>query len=596
MLAQLDAGKNVLLYNLSLYLPAYQTFQRLLASEPGFGRHVIKPIFIIGRPLVVYEQRWRLAGKIAENNQLAHARVYSGLSSLIEYIGQSHGKQNMTLLADMAVNPKSLPQKDLTSRIFASFNCPAPDIIPETPDHTLIFGSFTARQILNARKARFNAWPPLDDGLYIKHLLNLDQNWDNRPLSPLKLRKLLYMEGKTSREKLETMLALSPSSLEAPAWLLEEPEIAQPAQLDIEKTQEFANSLPIELGRPLAKRLRNDKPILTYPQQCLLDALKDRPENEFKFIGEPEQPIELTVLTMTYNQEKFIGQCMDSVLAQQAPFPVRHIVLDHCSNDATPRIIAEYAAKNPSIFPVLLDRHKMGENVAGLFQRCKTRFAALCDGDDYFLDPQKLRKQVDFLETHPKCALVSHPVKVIYENSDKDPTYFPAFNLLPRGLKEEYYLSDLFLKNFLQTNSVVYRWRFADGLPSWFRADICPGDWYWHLLHAENGKIGFIPEAMSVYRRHVNAHYVNSIANPTEHHKKTGMAELETYKVVDDHFEGRFFNRVSNLASSVFGYFLLIARQEKDDSLLKMALEKYPKFGKSFLGKIKMEMEEKTKI
>lgn len=418
-------------------------------------------------------------------------------------------------------------------------------------------------------------------------LSQVERDWNTALLSPRALRQRLIHEGAEDQRALEDLLHLLPGSLDCPDWLTTQPEADFHAPVSADKCKTFASALPDSVRVPLRQRYIHDAPLLSEDQKLLNEALAAVIPAEKASIGEPVPPAELTVLTMTYNHEAYIAECMDSVLAQQTTFPVRHLVLDHHSTDGTADIVAAYAAKYPSIQPVLLSRHRPAENAMGLFLRCRTTYAALCDGDDYFTDPLKLQKQVDFLESRPHCSLCFHPVKVVFENGDQ-PGIFPPLNMLPRGVRDEYYLADLLRCNMIQTNSVVYRWRFRDGMPEWFRPELCPGDWYWHLLHAEMGKIGFLPELMSVYRRHKNALYKHSFVNRIEHRRSFGMEELATYQAVNEHFQGRYFSRLANLANGVFADFLQIHIDENDDSLMNQACHTFPEFGRHFLSSLKV--------
>lgn len=304
-------------------------------------------------------------------------------------------------------------------------------------------------------------------------------------------------------------------------------------------------------------------------------------------LAQPEEPV-LCVLTLTKNHEKYIGECIESVLAQKTSFPVRHIILDDASTDNTSAVIEKYARLHSSIWPIFLPPGRnRGENISALFKACKSEYAALCDGDDYFTDPLKLQKQVDFLESRPECAVCFHPVDVVYEDGSPSKVY-PPENMLPGGVKRFYTLKDLFSGNMMQTNSVVYRWRFRDGLPAWFNTQVVPSDWYWHLLHAENGLIGYLPDHMSVYRRHGAALFATAEKGHVTHRNIFGMSELYLYNVLDEHFRGRFRQDLQRLANGVFADFLQIYMQTDNPALLNEAVEKYPGFGSDFLRELKL--------
>jgi glycosyltransferase involved in cell wall biosynthesis len=296
----------------------------------------------------------------------------------------------------------------------------------------------------------------------------------------------------------------------------------------------------------------------------------------------------LSVLTLTYNHADFIAQNIESVLEQQTNFPFQHIIADDGSDDGTQEIILDYAAKHPQIVPVIRkDRNAPWSNVRALFGMARTEYVALCDGDDYLTDPAKLQIQADFLDEHKDCALCFHIVRVTYEDEPGKERLYPPVEELPRGIRPFYYLSDLVRCNIIQTNSVMYRWRFKDGLPDWFRSDLCPGDWYWHLLHAEQGKIGFINKVMSVYRRHAKGLYFLSETNRLRHRYAVGMSELEMYDTVNKHFGGKYQSILSNLANGVMDDWLLYSEQEDTASLLETVAEKYPDFARNFLSSLK---------
>lgn len=300
-----------------------------------------------------------------------------------------------------------------------------------------------------------------------------------------------------------------------------------------------------------------------------------------------QEPPELAVLTLAYNHEDYIADCIESVAAQECSFTREHIIVDDCSGDGTRAVIARLAAKYPHIRPIFLERRGGNANIRALFRACRSKYAALCDGDDYFTDRHKLQKQRDFLERNPDCAVCAHPVLVHFENgAAPDFVYPPRERLTSKDGR--YGLAELVGANFIQTNAAMYRWRFRQGLPDWFRADLCPGDWYWHLLHAETGKIGFLPEVMATYRRHDRAYYAQAFLSTREHRRSRGIQELETFQAVDGHFRGRFFPTLADLANSVLANFLEIKLKEGDGSLLDEAARKFPAFMQYFLQSVEI--------
>lgn len=225
-----------------------------------------------------------------------------------------------------------------------------------------------------------------------------------------------------------------------------------------------------------------------------------------------------------------------------------------------------------------------------LFLACASKYAAICDGDDYFTDPRKLQKQVDFLEANPDCAICFHPVDVIYEDGSP-PRVYPTPDMLPKEAGNKFSLTDLLAGNLIQTNSVMYRWRFKDGLPAWFDSSLVQADWYWHLLHAETGRIGYIDERMAVYRRHGGAMYASAEKDHLLFRAEHGFEELQAYRAYSKHFSGRFDENFQKLADGVFADLLQIYVATDDDALFQKACAMYPEFARNFLQRLSLTPE-----
>ena len=292
------------------------------------------------------------------------------------------------------------------------------------------------------------------------------------------------------------------------------------------------------------------------------------------------------VITFTYNHEKFIKDCIESVAKQQLDCSLEHIIVDDASTDDTPLIIEEMAKKYKHIKPILC-KQKPPTTVNIGFLSCQSQYVALCDGDDYFTDEQKLQKQIDFLDNHQDCSLCFHYANVVFEHGEKSYIYPPP-EALPGGVRVMYSIKDLLQGNPMQTSSVMYRWRFRKGLPHWFNPFLIPGDWYWHLLHAETGWVGFIPQVMSVYRRHGGAVYSSAEGDIVTHRLKHGMKELELYNHCDQYFSLKYHDDFLMLANGVFANFVEHYARTGDSSYMDQASNFYPAFAKEFLGSLEM--------
>jgi glycosyltransferase involved in cell wall biosynthesis len=236
------------------------------------------------------------------------------------------------------------------------------------------------------------------------------------------------------------------------------------------------------------------------------------------------------IVMPTYNHERFIAQAIESVLAQKTTFAYRLIIGDDCSTDGTQAIIRSYAAQHPDkiefIFsPVNLGIHHRNRVAVQLFKRCSARYVAMLEGDDYWTDPQKLQKQVEFLESHPECALCFHNAEMFFDDGSQ-----PSFYSRPADQKEISTLEDVVAGLVPITCSILYRNELLRELPDCYFQVRTP-DWMISLLLAEHGKLGYLNEVMAAYRLHAGGIWSSL---PQQEQIKE---HFHTYKVIDAHLK-----------------------------------------------------------
>lgn len=140
----------------------------------------------------------------------------------------------------------------------------------------------------------------------------------------------------------------------------------------------------------------------------------------------------VSICSITYNHAPYIRQCLDGFLMQKTNFKYEIIIHDDASTDGTTEIIKEYAEKYPDLItPIFQSENQYSKGVRGFYARfvyplAKGKYIALCEGDDYWTDPLKLQKQVDFLEANPEYVMCTHMFKN-YNESNKSYTDFYNF-------------------------------------------------------------------------------------------------------------------------------------------------------------------------
>ncbi len=217
--------------------------------------------------------------------------------------------------------------------------------------------------------------------------------------------------------------------------------------------------------------------------------------------------IKVSVCVPTYNHEAFIAQMLDGALAQQTTFPYEIVIGDDASTDGAPAIIQKYATQYPDKIRAFLHAENLGpkeprefagrNNVLHLLKACRGEYVALCEGDDYWTDPEKLQKQVGFLDSHPDFAICHHNVRMTYEDGSPE-HLFNQEDQKPISTIEDL-LDDRW---FLATGSLLYRNYFlTEDFADW-HAQAAAGDWALVLQLAARGDIGYLPDIMGVYRKH----------------------------------------------------------------------------------------------
>ena len=217
-----------------------------------------------------------------------------------------------------------------------------------------------------------------------------------------------------------------------------------------------------------------------------------------QFMNKAEDPL-VDIWMVTYNHENYIAEAIESVLMQQTNFNYRLVIGEDYSTDKTREICIEYQKKNPDKIHLILNKKNLGatQNSYNTHYACNAKYQAMLEGDDYWTDPLKLQKQVDFLEANKEFSLCFHIAEYVNTIENKI-FYFPE-----KLQKTELTIEDVLLFPttgwFLMTSTIVYRKSAILNLPAWF-LDFRNGDCLTVMLASLHGKIYFLKEDMSIYR------------------------------------------------------------------------------------------------
>ena len=219
--------------------------------------------------------------------------------------------------------------------------------------------------------------------------------------------------------------------------------------------------------------------------------------------------LDLAVVVLSYNQGKYLKQALESIFSQKCTFDYEVVVADDASTDNSAEIAKEFG-KSHSNLRLVQNKKNIGPvaNFRKTLSQIHAKYVLLNDGDDYLTDEHVLQEQHDYLERHKDCSVCFHQCLFKHEGKEAagcDDSFFPSAEMLEKH-NYSFCLYDLLKRNFMQTNSIMYRWRFNDeDFSKVFPEDCQPCDWLLSILHAQKGKIHAIENTGSVYRIHADS-------------------------------------------------------------------------------------------
>lgn len=208
----------------------------------------------------------------------------------------------------------------------------------------------------------------------------------------------------------------------------------------------------------------------------------------------------VSISCITYNHEKYIADAIESFLMQKTSFKYEILIHDDASTDRTAEIIREYEKNYPDLIkPIFQTENQYSKGIqVEIFniKRAKGKYFALCEGDDYWTDPYKLQKQVEYMEAHSECSLCVHAGKVISALDNKLISYNRPYKRNKDFLASEVIEGGggLFL-----TNSMFCRTEFVQDRPDFIKKATA-SDYPLAINLSLLGTVNYMDEFMSVYR------------------------------------------------------------------------------------------------
>jgi glycosyltransferase involved in cell wall biosynthesis len=237
----------------------------------------------------------------------------------------------------------------------------------------------------------------------------------------------------------------------------------------------------------------------------------------------------VSICCVTYNHERYIRQCLDGFVLQKTNFPFEVLVHEDASLDSTASIVKEYELNYPQLFRCVYQSEnqflKQNTLVNILFKMAKGKYIALCEGDDYWTDPYKLQKQVDFLEANPDVAVTYHDsIKININNAVIAETEVGFEN------RKDFTNTELQKGAWLSTRTMCFRNTLT--IPNQFEK-VLNGDTFLTALMGEIGHGKYMPDIKpAVYRIHDEGIWssISSLKKTTNKYK--------TFELMHDYFAG----------------------------------------------------------
>lgn len=250
----------------------------------------------------------------------------------------------------------------------------------------------------------------------------------------------------------------------------------------------------------------------------------------------------VSVFCSTYNHKKFIAQCLESLVSQKTTFIYEIIVKDDASTDGTSDIVRAYHDKYPDkIVPLILEENHLQRGLGHVafekaFRLMKGKYIAMCEGDDFWTDENKLQKQVDYMESHPECSLCGHAA--YYANEEGELIEGKCFRY--KNCSGELTTEEIILSWSMATCSLLYRKSCRTDVTFPFQGNCINSDYALMVYMALKGKVYYLDELMSAYRIACSGSVTQKQLQNKDYYKKRRLEYVSMLDRIDDFTEKRY--------------------------------------------------------
>lgn len=257
-----------------------------------------------------------------------------------------------------------------------------------------------------------------------------------------------------------------------------------------------------------------------------------------------DKEIKISVICFAFNHEKYIRQCIESIICQKTNFDYEIIINDDASTDDTAKIIKSYEEKYPDLIkPIYHKENQYSQNISYVDEpvRCaKGKYLAFCYGDDYWCDENKLQIQYDTMESNESIKICFCKIATYFENLDKLEDYYYVWKGLGIDFKGAGFYSSselIALNNILDTTCLI---RKKDYIP---QNKVVLPDYHLALSAAIQGQGYCIDKTMAVYRSHESVTcFSERQTRSLNHYNNIYKIIIETCERMDKLSEYKFHN------------------------------------------------------